>query len=61
MTDRRLRPLFAAALVSCVLVGCEDSGSGGGSPSMIFGSADTTREKAEAYFRSFIPSETDKR
>ena len=31
MTDRRLRPLFAAALVSCFLVGCEDSGSGGGS------------------------------
>ena len=37
------------------------SGSGGGSPSMIFGSADTTREKAETFFRSFIPSETDKR
>ncbi len=37
------------------------SGSGGGSSSMIFGSAETTREKAEAFFRSFIPQENDKR
>ena len=37
------------------------SGSGGGSPSMIFGSADTTKEKAEAFFRSFAPQENDKR
>ena len=31
MTHRRLRPLFAAALVSLLFLGCEDSGSGGGS------------------------------
>ena len=31
MTERRLRPILAAALVSCFFLGCEDSGSGGGS------------------------------